>query len=397
MSPPAQRRRRAQRSRRSGLTGAGWAVLLGGGAVLAAGLALGYPALTGLGVAAGAALLLAVGATLTRPRVAVRRVLAPDRVTVGEPAQVRLEVDNLSRLPAPGFDLVEQVDGAPRPVRVPAIGAGGQRLRELEIATPRRGLIRLGPVIVERSDPLGLLRRTRRLSGHAWLWVRPRVHPARALPLGVVLDFEGRLAEQAPAGSTAFAALREYLPGDDPRYIHWRSSARVGTLVVREHVDTTEPAVAIVLDTRAAVLEPAMFEAAVEVAGSIAVASRRVGHQVTLATEGEDRYAVEQAGGYEVLDRLVAVTRTGTTDPAALTRLAERARPGGSLVVISGDQPGLVARLAPARRRFARVVVILLASPGAGTTRRPGLTVIRAGSARDAVQSWSRYVAGGPV
>lgn len=402
--PPAHPRlvagtRSRARARRSGLTGAGWAVLLGGAALLAAGLGLGYPALTGLGVAAGAALLLAVGATLARPRVAVRRILAPDRVTVGEPAQVQLEVDNLSRLPAPAFDVVEQVDGTPCPVRVPAIGPGGHQARQLRITTPRRGLIRLGPVIIERSDPLGLLRRARRLSGQAWLWIRPRVHPARALPLGVVLDFEGRLTELAPAGSTAFASLREYLPGDDPRHIHWRSSARVGTLVVREHVDTTEPAIAIVLDTRAAVLDRATFEAAVEVAASVAVASRRVEHQVTLAADGEDRYAVAQAGGYEVLDRLAAVTRTRTADPAGLARLAERARPGGSLVVISGDQPELVARLAPVRRRFARVVIVMLVAGAdqAGTTRRPGLTVIRAGSARDAVRSWSRYVAGGPA
>lgn len=382
----------------SGLTGAGWAALLGGAGLLAAGLALGYPTLTGIGLAAAAALLLAVLVTLPRPRLVVRRILPRDRVTVGEPALVRLAVENLSRLPAPGFDAVEQVGGVPLRVRVPALGPGGHRTLELPLATPKRGLLRLGPVVAERRDPLGLVRRARPLSDHAWLWVHPRVHPARALPLGVVLDFEGRLTEQAPAGSTAFASLREYLPGDDPRHIHWRSSARVGTLVVREHVDTTEPTTAIVLDTRADQLDPASFEQAVQVAASVAAASRRAGQPVTLAAPGEDRYAVEQAGGYGVLDRLAALTRTESTEPTALTRLAELARPGGTLVVISGPEPGQLAGLARARRRFARVVVVLLDREPSGTadsaTRRPGLTVIRARSAPEATRAWSRVVAG---
>ena len=42
-------------------------------------------------------------------------------------------------------------------------------------------------------------------------------------------------------GSMAFSSLREYAPGDDPRQIHWRTTARLGRLVVREHVDTNEP------------------------------------------------------------------------------------------------------------------------------------------------------------
>jgi uncharacterized protein (DUF58 family) len=347
----------------------------------------------------------------------VRRTLARDRVTVGDPALVRLEVGNLSRLPAPGFDAIEQVDGLPLRVRVPMLAARANQTLQLPIATTRRGLLQLGPVVAERRDPLGLVRRVRPLSGQTWLWVRPPVHPARALPLGVVLDFEGRLTEQAPLGSTAFASLREYLPGDDPRHIHWRSSARTGTLIVREHVDTTEPTTAIVVDTRLGLLDSPGFEAAVEVAASVTMASRRAGQHVTLAAPGEDRYTVEQAGGVDVMDRLAALTQTDRAGAAELTRLVETARPGGSLVVISGAEPGLVARLARARRRFARVVIVQLhpeppdapynpvaaagaerdAAPATAATRRPGLVVVQAASARDATQAWSRSVAGGPA
>jgi uncharacterized protein (DUF58 family) len=381
---------------RSGLTEVGWAALAGGGAMLVAGIGLGYSAVTGLGLAACAALGLAATIHLVRLRITVHRELTADRVTVGEPVRARLAVVNLSRFPAAGFDAIELVGGEPLRVRVGPLGGGGRRSTEVAIPTPSRGLVELGPVVIERRDPLGLIRRVVPLSEQAWLWIRPRVHPVRPLPLGLVLDFEGRLPEDAPRGSTAFASLREYEPGDDPRLIHWRSTARVGTLVVREHVDTTDPTTAIIVDTRTAVLDADTFEAAVEMAASVAVASQRVGHEVTLSAPGEDRRAVEEAGGYEVLDRLAALRQTDDAEPAALLRLAEHAKEGGSLVVVSGAEPGLLARLARVRRRFARVVVVAIGAEPA-ITRRPGLVVIHAPSAEEAARAWSRLIAGGPT
>ncbi len=381
---------------RDGLTGTGWTVLAGGAALLAAGLSLGYPVLTGLAVAAGVALLAAGVSALVRPRLKITRTVRPDRVTVGEPAHGTIEVYNTGRLPAPSFDAVERLDGAPLPVTISGLGARQRRTLHYPIATPYRGLVRLGPVIVERRDPLGLIRRSAPLAGETQLWVRPRVRPVRALPIGVVLDFEGRLTDNAPKGSMAFASLREYVPGDDPRQIHWRSTARMGKLVVREHVDTSEPTAVIGLDTRDSVLAPAAFEEAVEFAASVAVAAHRVGHQVTLAALDEDRRGVEQAGGYDLLDRLAAVRQTGTADPGALLAMLERSRGGGALVVVTGAVPGLVARVATQRRRFGRVVVVQLGDEG-GISRRPGLTVLRASSVTEAAKLWNKLVAGGPA
>ncbi len=376
---------------RSGPTGVGWIVLVGGAGMLAAGVGFGYSALTGLGLAA-AALGSAAAIHLLRPRIAVRRELSATRVTLGDPVRARLTVTNLGRFPAAGFDAVELIDGRPLRVRVRPLAAGGRRSMDVDIPTPRRGLVRLGPVVVERRDPLGLVRHVRPLSDRTWLWVRPRVHPVRPLPLGLVPDFEGRLTEEAPRGSTAFASLREYEAGDDPRLIHWRSTARVGTLVVREHVDTTDPTTAIVVDTRTALLDADTFEAAVEIAASVAVASLRVGHEVTLSAPGEDRRAVAIAGGHEVLDRLAALGQIDDGDPSTLVRVAERAKEGGSLVVITGIEPGLAGRLAAVRRRFARIVVVALGTESA-VIRRPGLVVIHAPSAEEAAQAWSRLIA----
>jgi uncharacterized protein (DUF58 family) len=396
-SAPSSARRAERRTTRpagwrGGPTDVGWTVLIGGGGMLAAGFGFGFAAFTGLGLAAATALGSAAAIHLVRPQITVRRRLSANRVTVGEPVRARLTLTNHSRFPAAGFDAVELIDGEPLRVRVRPFARGGRRSMDVTIPTPRRGLIRLGPVVVERRDPLGLIRHVRPLSDQTWLWVRPRVHPVRPLPLGLVPDFEGRLTEEAPRGSTAFASLREYEAGDDPRLIHWRSTARVGTLVVREHVDTTDPATAIVVDTRTAVLDADTFEAAIEMAASVAVASLLVGHEVTLSAPGEDRRAVATAGGHEVLDRLAALGQIDDAEPGTLVRVAEQAKEGGSLVVITGAQPGLVGRLAAVRRRFSRLVVVALGTESA-VIRRTGIVVIHAPSAAEAAKSWSRLIA----
>ena len=79
----------------------------------------------------------------------------------------------------------------------------------------------------------------------------------------------------------------------------------------------------------------------------------------------------------------------------ALLDLVERAAPGGALVVVTGDaESGAVARLSSQRRRFAPVVVVSLGAGDPGSARRPGMSVLRARTAADAVAAWNRLVSG---
>jgi uncharacterized protein (DUF58 family) len=393
-------------TRRLGLTGSGLAVLMGGGMLLGAGGLLGYPVLTGLGAAGVAAVLLAMAAVAAPTRLAVERDVTPDRVTAGNVTTGRLVIRSTGRLPVPRFTAVERLDGKPLPVPVAALPAGASREITYPVPCPVRGMVRLGPLVLERRDPFRLARRSALLAGERTLWVHPRIHRVRPLPVGVALDFEGRLTDSAPRGSTAFAALREYLPGDDPRQIHWLSSARRGKLVVREHVDTTEPTVALLVDIHT--LGPDTVEPAIELAASVAVACERIGHTVTMAAPGEDRAAVRAAGGRGILDRLAALklpsgpagtagTAGAAGQAADLLSLAGTLRGGGALVTVTGEEPGLVRRLAAQRGRFSRVIVAQFV-PDAGavsgsTVRLPGLTVLRAHSGAEAAATFSRMIA----
>ncbi|MBB5867373.1 uncharacterized protein (DUF58 family) [Allocatelliglobosispora scoriae] len=361
------------------LTGSGLTAVLGGAVLLALGLVGGYPTLVALGLGALAAAAIGLGHVARRPGLTAARGVDDDRVTAGGQARGRITVANPVRRPAPGFDVVDNVGGVPVRVAVPPLPAGGETVLDYPIPADRRGLLPLGPVRVERHDPWRLARRWAPLTGASLLWVHPRSHPTRPLPVGLALDFDGRHAERA--GSTAFSSLREYQPGDDPRSVHWRSTARLGTLVVRDRVDTREPSVHIVIDASTTAIGVDAFEEAVSLAASICTAYQRAGRPVGLSAVGEDHAAVSAAGGHSVLDRLAALQRA-QADPTALTRLIGRAPAGGGLVVITGGQPEVTDAVAACHRRFWTTVVARIgpALPD-GLHHRSGIAVLTTATA----------------
>jgi uncharacterized protein (DUF58 family) len=394
------------------LTGTGRAVLGGAAGCYVAGVALGYPELVAVAGGGLGLLALAGAAVLLRPRLAVARQVRPARVTAGQPVLGRLSVTNTARWPSPAFVAVDRLGEEVIELPVAAVRARGERVLHYPIPAQRRGRFDVGPVTVERRDALGLLRRAQPHGSAEMLWVHPRVHTMAALPVGALLDYEGPVVETAPKGSVTFSSLREYVPGDDPRQVHWKSSARMGTLMAKEHVDTSQPTTTVLLDTRAGRWTEPGFEDAVEVAASVVVSAQRRGRPVALHVLGEDRAAVERLGATTPLDRLAAAQTCPQADPLLLVAAAERAEPGGALVVVTGDaEPLAMSRLAGQRRRYSPVVVVEVVPParGAGqrlsrgergvpasvsTTRRSGMVVVRAGTAADAAMAWNQLLLG---
>jgi uncharacterized protein (DUF58 family) len=313
---------------------------------------------------------------------------------VGEPAHAELDVRNGSRWPSPSFTAVDRAGGEPLEVFVSTMAPGGRRRLRYPIPTRRRGRHTIGPLTVERRDPLGLFTWAQRQTADGVLWVHPRVHPMRPLPVGVVLDYEGRLTQNARPGTVTFSSLREYAPGDDPRHIHWPTTAKTGTLIVREHVDTTEPTTTVVLDTRADRYDPAAFEEAVEVAASVAASVERIGRPVALHITGSvSSSSSSSSSGESTLDRLALAPLMSGLDAWSLLGLLDRAAPGGALVVVTGDaEPAVHARVAEQRTRFSPVVVISMISglPAVSTRRRPGLVTVAARTAGEVVAEWGR-------
>ena len=264
----------------TGITARGLGLLAATLVLVMAGFRFGYPDLAALGAAAGVALLTAVVFALWRPRLGVQRDADPDRVARGEPARMRLTVRNTSKLRAASLVATDRCGGRDVPVPLLRLRPGRDITEEYPVPTGRRGVVPVGPLRVTRSDPLGLMSPARSYGGTALVWVHPRIHPLRAVPAGMARSLDGRI-DKVPHGTITFDSLREYVVGDELRRVHWRSSAKVGALMVREQVDTSEPTIVVLLDDRTAAHPQVRdgtadsLEAACEAAASIVAAAVR--------------------------------------------------------------------------------------------------------------------------
>jgi len=190
-------------------------------------------------------LLLAIG----HAKVRIRTEVDPTRVVVGDPATGRIEVTNeSSRVMLPLLVELPVGKSAARFV-LPTLSAGTVHEELFVVPTHRRGVIAVGPATTVHGDPLGLVRREVHWTDRTELFVHPMTTHLEPLGAGLLRDLEGQVTPDLSMSDLAFHALREYQPGDDRRYIHWRSSAKHGRLLVRQFLDTRRSHLSIVVDT----------------------------------------------------------------------------------------------------------------------------------------------------
>jgi uncharacterized protein (DUF58 family) len=374
------------------VTPAGWAVICSVVVAYPAGVALGY---TPLLVLAAAGLLALAGAVLPvvwRPHVRLARSFSPKSVVAGEPATAVLEVVNEGRRRSPPLTVTDRAGPTSIDLPIRSLRRGATGLAHYRLPTAQRGRLVLGPLAVRRSDPFGLLAASQSHGGEDVLWVHPRTWRMSSVPAGQVVDLEGPVRDTAPAGSVTFSSLREYAPGDDRRLIHWRTSARLGTLLVRHHVDTEEPRATVVLDSRRHVWTDESFEDGVEVAASLVNVLTDRGHRISLTILGETPGRAKQRGAVTVADRLAAAERIPDQGATALLTAVENEPEGGALVVVSGVlERRLEVRLAGQHRRFSRVIVCRLEpNRGAAWQRRPKLVSVHGPTAAALADAWNR-------
>ncbi|MGE0159632.1 MAG: DUF58 domain-containing protein [Gemmatimonadales bacterium] len=192
----------------------------------------------------------------------------PRSVAVGQDLRLQYEVTNRKRfLPSLALEIVET--GLPNRAFVAHVAAKkGASARSVN-SFVRRGIYPLRTVTISTSFPFGLFRKERDVEIPAEIVVWPRTdRPVREPRTGGGrAPRVGRTARGAPGARGEYRSLRGYRPGDDPRDIHWRSSARSPNPVVREYDADGAETRWICLDTRDDPGEAA--EVAVEVAAAL--------------------------------------------------------------------------------------------------------------------------------
>ena len=325
--------------RRPRLTSLGATIV---GASLAAGIfgwGLGYTAFAIAAVAG--AIVLAAGflAAGRLPDLDVAREIEPVRVERGRPAAAHVIAVNRRQRATARCSVSQRVEGIEQTRSIPALRNGRSVVVSFELPTSHRGALTIDALRLERSDPFGLWRSGRHVASTGPLLVQPRIHDIDPRPGGRLRHVDGPTTDAANDGTITFHSLREYSPGDDLRRVHWRSSARAGTLMVRDHVDTSLPSTIVVLDTDAdAYRRSEDFESAVDVASSVIAASRRHGYLARLITSaGEVMTMRAGARGQDLSDHLAGVQPDDGSELRIAAQGVVRGRERDAITIVTGE------------------------------------------------------------
>ncbi len=250
--------------------------------------------------------------------VTVQRVL-PERVMAGETFSVEVSLKNSKGwLSAWMMTVKDHVTGrsadlAPEVafIRVPP---SEMQRGHYQLVLSERGRYEFGPVFIDTRFPLGLVERGLNLSVTARLRVYPRLghlQPDWKRKLQNATEQTSSQISQGGIFADEFHRLREYRPGDDVRSVHWRTTARRNELMVREHRDSRDRSLLILVDSwlpaganQAATLD---FEHALSFVTTVCVGALRNSRdsRITLAVKGATLRVWRGGSGGERIEDLL--------------------------------------------------------------------------------------------
>jgi uncharacterized protein (DUF58 family) len=276
--------------------------------------------------------------SITLSGVAMRLEL-PEHIFAGHPVRACIELEN-EKLTLPSFSLrVEAVAAKNEPAAAlletpayfPYLPKRGRAQQTVPISFPARGLYRQDAFRIVTRFPFGFLQKSHRVELRTEALVYPSVEPTGEF-LEILPGLQGAMESLAKGRGQDLYALRDYVPTDSARHVHWKASARLGSLMVREFTREEDARVLLVLDPHistpvdGAAQQVAVdrFERAVTLCAGVAwhffernalLQFRSAGMETSLAPAEENIFAI--------LHHL-ALARPLPTDPqhALLTKLA---------------------------------------------------------------------------
>ncbi len=192
--------------------------------------------------------------SITLSGVAMRLQL-PEHIFAGQPVHASIQLEN-EKLTLPSFSLrVEAVTAKnsppaallETPVYFPYLPKRGRVQQTVPISFPARGVYRQDAFRIVTRFPFGFLQKSHRVELRTEALVYPSVEPTREF-FEILPGLEGAMESLAKGRGQDLYALRDYVPTDSARHVHWKASARLGSLMVREFTREDERRVLLVLD-----------------------------------------------------------------------------------------------------------------------------------------------------
>ena len=268
------------------------------------------------GLMIGILLVSGVSSRLVLRRLRVRRVL-PEHSRVGHPTTLLYEITNTKKFWPSLSVVLAELDGAEGLTKQPLaymLHAAGQTTASVPalVIPKRRGLLELNRYQLATSFPFGFIKRAATERHRDVLLIYPPAAEVdrELLALCRSADPTGETMRPRPGGADEFYGVRDYRPGDNPRWIYWRRSARAGSLVSKEMTRVAPPRLVLLVDTnvtRRSLEEHRAVEQCIAMAASLASVALDQGLAVGLCAWSGDWLAVPPTRGKRHCDELLSV------------------------------------------------------------------------------------------
>ena len=279
-------------------------------------------------------------------------VTPPEELFALSPAPFEVSISNRSRLMPRWLLMLSFSDHAPT-LLCPWLPRAGSHSAVVELVFPRRGVHRLAAAHLATLFPLGLFRKGMRQRLEREVLVFPSLHHGEHR-VRRSMSAVGDTNDQRAGWGHDLHSLRALRPGDDPRRIHWKQTARTGSLIFMEREAERSRRITVVIDNAVDPADGESGEEALELRVSQAAAAAleylRGGYEVELVTRTE---RIEFGAGprqrHRILETLALLPAVAPTDQPLLS--------SGAPLEIRFDTASRGAAGPPAR-------------PGAGSGRR---------------------------
>jgi uncharacterized protein (DUF58 family) len=278
------------------------------------------------------------------------RLELPEHIFASHTVRAVVELEN-EKLTMPSFAL--RVEGAKTkgasvaavldtPIYFPYLPKKVRVQQSVPITFAKRGAYRQDAFRIVTRFPFGFLQKARRLELLTEALVYPNVEPTQEL-FDVLGGLQGALESMSKGRGQDLYALRDYVPTDSARHVHWKASARLGSLMVREFTREDDCRVLLVLDPHMDPREASeRFERAVTLCAGIAWHLFERNAQLQFRTAGmETDLAPAERNIFPIL-RHLAVAQPVAPDPqhVLLTDLA--ASPDLFKIIVTSQAHGSI-------------------------------------------------------
>ena len=328
-------------------------------------------------------------------RIEYQRRLSHHQVFFGEETVLEIEVTNRKVLPLPWLKIEDQLPekvtllkGKAEPMtedrviltNIFPINMYHRVKRRFPIRCPQRGAFVFGPTSVQSGDLFGFFRKEKKFEQLDYLLVYPRLVPLEKLGIPSRQLFgDIRLKQHLFQDPVLTAGVRDYVPGDSLKRIHWKSTARLGRLQTKVYEPTTTVDISLFLDVRTLKapfwgsvyqLQELGIIAAASISEHALKAGFRVGlhvNQITRLSQGMVK--VPHSGHPDqlmhILEALAQLHQSETISIAKYIRQEAPVLPWGSTLLVVAAQPTeeMIAVLLDLKRAGRSVALVKVGSP----------------------------------